>query len=89
METINATEAAKSFGEVMVKAQQEPVCINKHGKPSFVMMTMNEFESLQASRDELLHQRLDQALEDVKANRVVDGPEFMESIKKKYFDANV
>ena len=40
-------------------------------------------------REELLHQRLDKALQEVKAGRVADGPEFMESIRKQHFDANL
>ena len=89
METVSSVEAKNAFGEVVMKAQQEPVCISKNGKPAAVMMSMSEYESIQSLREELLHRRLDKALEDAKAGRVVDGPEFMESLRKQYFDANV
>ena len=47
---------------------------------------MNEYESIQALREQLLHQRLDQALEDVKAGRVRDGMEVNVELRKKYFN---
>lgn len=89
METINAREAKQGFGEVLMKAQKEPVCINKNGKPTAYMISVDEFEGFQAYRTELLHKKLDEGLADIKAGRVVDGPEFMEKMRKKYFDGNV
>ena len=89
METVSSVDAKNSFGEVVMKAQQEPVCISKNGKPAAVMMSMTEYQSIQALREELLHQRLDKALQEVKAGRVADGTEFMESIRKQYFDVNL
>jgi PHD/YefM family antitoxin component YafN of YafNO toxin-antitoxin module len=69
-----------------MKAQQKPVCISKNGKPAAVMMSMKEYESIQALREQLLHQRLDQALEDVKAGRVRDGMEVHAELRKEYFN---
>ena len=59
METVSSVDAKNSFGEVVMKAQQEPVCISKNGKPAAVMMSMTEYQSIQALREELLRQRLD------------------------------
>lgn len=89
MEIVSSVDAKNSFGEIVMKAQQKPVCISKNGKPAAVMMSMTEYQSIQALREELLHKRLDKALEEVKAGRVADGPEFMESVRKQYFDASV
>jgi division protein CdvB (Snf7/Vps24/ESCRT-III family) len=50
------------------------------------MMSMNEHESIRALREQLLHQRLDQALEDVKAGRVRDGMEVHAELRKKHFN---
>lgn len=73
METFSSVEAKNSFGDVVQKAQQEPVCITKNNKPTAVMISMKEFENFQALREQLLHQRLDRALEDVEAGRGIDG----------------
>ena len=48
METVNSVGAKNSFDEVVMKAQQEPVCISKNGKPAAVMMSMTEYQSIQA-----------------------------------------
>jgi prevent-host-death family protein len=86
METVSSVDAKNSFGDVVMKAQQEPVCISKNGKPAAVMMSMNEYESIRALREQLLHQRLDQALEDVKSGRVRDGMEVHAELRKKHFN---
>ena len=83
MESINSTEAARSFGEVVIRVQQEPICIKKSGKPAAVMMSMKEYESIQALRQQMLHQRLDQALADVNNGRVRDGKEVHAELRQR------
>ena len=89
MKTVSSVEAKNTFGQIILKAQQEPVCISKNGKPAAVMLSVEEYARIRAWREQLLHQRLDQALADVKAGRVVDGPEFMESLRQQYFDGDL
>ncbi len=48
METLNASDAKREFGEVLLKAQKEPIGINRNGKPVAVMTSALEFEHLQA-----------------------------------------
>lgn len=86
MRMVSSVEAKNSFGEVVMKAQQEPVCISKNGKPAAVMMSMNEYKSLQTLREQILHQRLDQALDDVKAGRVRDGMDVNAELRRKHFN---
>ena len=50
MEILNASDAKREFGEVLLKAQKEPIGINRNGKPVAVMMSVLEFEQLQALR---------------------------------------
>jgi len=53
--------------------------------------TKNAFDEAvkKSQQQERLHQRLDRALEEVKAGRIADGPEFLETMGKQYFDPNV
>jgi len=44
MQSINSREAQNHFGELMNKAIKEPVIINKHGKPSAVLISHEEYE---------------------------------------------
>jgi len=48
------------------------------------MMSMSEYESIQALRKQLLHQRLDRALADVEAGRLRDGMDVNAELRKKY-----
>ncbi|MDM3870168.1 type II toxin-antitoxin system Phd/YefM family antitoxin [Porticoccus sp. W117] len=89
MQTVNSVDAKNSFGKVVMKAQSEPVCISKNGQAVAVMMSMDEYESIQSLREQLLHQRLDKALDDVQAGRVRDGLEVHEDMRKKYFNGQV
>ena len=49
----------------------------------------SEYDALspkyEQERQRLLHERLDAALEDVKAGNVIDGREVMDNLRKKYF----
>ena len=51
--TISATEARVHFGEVMrqVSETQEPVIVQRAGKPSVAIVPMDDYERLQAMRD--------------------------------------
>ncbi len=80
METFSSVEAKNAFGDVVMRAQQEPVCITKNNKPAAVMISMKEYESIQSLREQLLHQRLDKALEDVEAGRSIDGEEVFKEL---------
>ncbi|WP_315982636.1 type II toxin-antitoxin system prevent-host-death family antitoxin [Aliamphritea spongicola] len=39
METLNASDAKREFGELILKAQSGPVGINKNGKPVAVVLS--------------------------------------------------
>jgi prevent-host-death family protein len=44
MEICNASDAKREFGEILLKAQKEPVGINKNGKPVAIMISASEYE---------------------------------------------
>jgi len=44
MQSMNSREAQNHFGELMNRAIKEPVIINKHGKPSAVLISHEEYE---------------------------------------------
>lgn len=53
MRSITAREAKNSFGQLIDWARQEPVTVQKHGRPFVVVMSVEEFERLR-ERDKLL-----------------------------------
>ena len=72
-----------------MKAQQEPVWINKNGKPAAYVVSANEFEEFQAYRLAHLQKKLEEGLADVKAGRVVNGAEFVAKMSELHFDGGV
>ena len=89
MEIINAREAKNAFGDILLKAQQGPVGINKNGKPVAVMISASEYEEILSLRQRALHRELDKGLEAVQQGKIVDGPEIMEQLKSQYFNGDL
>jgi len=89
MEILNASDAKREFGEVLLKAQHGPVGINKNGKPVAVMVSAAEYAELDSLRAKLLQQEIDIGLEDIRAGRVKDGKDVMQRLRKKVRDAGL
>jgi len=50
MKAIAAREAKNQFGSLMDAAQQEPVAIEKHGRPVAVLMSVKEYKIIKTNR---------------------------------------
>jgi len=87
MAILNATDAKREFGEVLLKSQKEPVFINKNGKPVAVMVSAAEYEELSAIKEAWFKKELQLGLDDLKAGRVSEGNEVMERLRKRIADA--
>ncbi len=87
MERLNATDAKREFGEVLLKAQQGPVGIDKNGKPVAVMLSVATYEEMVRLSRQFLDLAIDQGLEDVRADRISDGPETIKRLRKMVSDA--
>lgn len=87
METLNATEAKREFGEILLKAQKEPVGINKNGKPVAVMVSAEEYEHLSTLKEQWLQAELQKGLDDLQAGRVADGQAVINRLRKRVRDA--
>ncbi len=66
METITANKAKTNFGELLMKVQQEPVCILKHGKPVAVMVSMEYYETIKSMKVTMLQDKIKIAKEETK-----------------------
>ncbi|WP_039990054.1 type II toxin-antitoxin system Phd/YefM family antitoxin [Paraglaciecola arctica] len=75
MDSINSTDAKKSFSDVVLKVQQAPVWITRHDKPVAVVMSAKEFQDLQAIKQQALKMEIEKGLNSLKAGRVIDGEE--------------
>lgn len=87
METVNASDAKREFGEVLLKAQKGPVRINKNGKPVAVMVSAETFDELQAVQRAALQQAIDDGMADIKAGNIVEGDEVFSRLRKQILNA--
>ena len=87
METLNASDARREFGEVLLKAQKGPIGINKNGKPVAVMVSAETFDELQAVHRAALQKAIDDGMADIKAGNIVDGDEVFSRLRKQVLDA--
>ena len=87
METLNASDAKREFGEVLLKAQKEPVGINRNGKPVAVMISAAEFEQLQAFKEECLKRELQKGLKSLEDGNVLESDAVISALRKRIENA--
>jgi prevent-host-death family protein len=51
MKSMSAKDAKNGFGQLLDTAQREPVTIEKKGRPVAVVISLDEYEKLEAARD--------------------------------------
>jgi len=86
MDTLSANEAKTHFGDMLLKAQRSPVQINKNGKPVAVVLSMEEYESIEALKLRLLQARAKQAIADIDAGNLIDGDSFFDYLEAGHQD---
>ena len=87
MEILNASDAKREFGEVLIKAQKEPVGINKNGKPIAVMVSATEYEELKSLKEQWLKIELQKGFDDLRMGKVKDGQSVIARQRKRIADA--
>lgn len=86
MEALSANEAKTHFGDMLLKAQRAPIQINKNGKPVAVVISAEEFESIEALKLRLLQSRAAQANADIATGNLVDGESFFDELEAGHHD---
>ena len=69
MQTVTALEAKNRFGELLDKAQREPVTVTKQGRPSVVVMSTIDYEKY----DRLLRQEVIQQMKALQDEAAKNG----------------
>ena len=87
MEEVTASDAKQAFGDLLLKSQQEPVRINKNGKPVAVMVSATRYEFLEKVHEQYLSAAIQEGLDDVAAGRVHDAEDVYARLQKKIDDA--
>lgn len=89
MQTFSANDAKQNFGEVLDAALRAPVSITKHGRPSVVITSEEDYRELQQVVHEYLKAEVKKGVDDIEAGRVhtfetgKDLQQFGEQIKKR------
>lgn len=86
MDSLSANEAKTHFGDMLLKAQRAPIQINKNGKPVAVVISFDEYESIEALKLQLLKTRAAQAKSDIEAGNTVDGESFFDALEAGQYD---
>lgn len=86
MKSLTANEAKTHFGELLLKAQKEPVQISRNGKPVAVVISMDEYDAIDKLKLNLLKLRAAEA--DNEAS-LVDGNSFFNDLMAGKYINNV
>jgi prevent-host-death family protein len=82
MEILNASDAKREFGEMLLKVQQAPIGINKNGKPVAVIVSVNEYEELHAIKKAQLKSLLQEGLNDLNAGKINPSKTVLDRLRK-------
>lgn len=77
MQALTANDAKTQFGDMLLKAQREPVQINKNGKPVAVVISIDEYQQMEEIKSNLLQERAARAKLDIENGNLVEGGQFM------------
>ncbi|WP_147194165.1 type II toxin-antitoxin system Phd/YefM family antitoxin [Pantoea sp. MBD-2R] len=83
MYSFTASEAKIQFGEVLNKAQREPVFITKNGKDSVVVISAEDYAEIEAIKMAHLRAIVDEADRDIESGNLVDGPDYFAQLREK------
>ena len=80
MQALTANDAKTQFGDMLLKAQREPVQINKNGKPVAVVISMDEYQQMEEIKFTLLKERAVRAKLDIENGNLIEGEQFMSDL---------
>ena len=86
MDALSANEAKTHFGDMLLKAQRAPIQINRNGKPVAVVISAEEYESIEALKLQLLQSRAAQAKVEIAAGNLTDGEAFFSELESGQHD---
>lgn len=86
MESLSANAAKTHFGDLLLKVQREPVQINRNGKAVAVVLSVDDYASLETLKMNALKNRIEQVKEDIMASRTTNGDQFFDDLLNGTFD---
>jgi prevent-host-death family protein len=86
MDTLSANEAKTQFGDLLLRAQRAPVQISKNGKAVAVVVSAEDFETIEALKLHLLQARVAKARDDIAKGNMVEGESFFDELESGQHD---
>ncbi|MEY8214856.1 MAG: type II toxin-antitoxin system Phd/YefM family antitoxin [Colwellia sp.] len=86
MLALSANDAKTQFGDMLMKVQRAPVQINKNGKPVAVVISVDEYQSMETLKLRLLQTRALSVVEDMNNGDTVDGEQFFTELESGLHD---
>jgi len=80
MHTLTANDAKRNFGELLLSAQREPVMISKNNKNAVVVMSIKDFEELEAMKLDYLKHCFESGQQDLNKGASIDGASFVSAL---------
>ncbi len=80
MQTLTANDAKRHFGELLLNAQREPVKISKNSKDAVVVMSIRDYEELEAMKAEYLKHCFESGQKDLAQGDAADGESFLKAL---------
>lgn len=84
MHTLTANEAKTQFGDMLLKVQREPVQISRNGKPVAVVLSVEDYQQLEAMKLQLLQAKIQRGRNQSDKGQTVDGDEFFDALMEQY-----
>ncbi len=86
MQSVSANEAKTHFGDLLLKAQHNPIEISRNGKAVVVILSINEYQYFEDLKMQNLKNRVQQAKKELAAGRLIDGESFFDELLSGKFD---
>lgn len=87
MEILTANKAKTHFGELLMKVQKEPVQIDKNGKPTAVVVSIEDYEAAEEIKLQMLKARLKKGMHEIDNGLYEDDAhDFFDKIISGEFD---
>lgn len=86
MLALSANDAKTQFGDMLMKVQRAPIQINKNGKPVAVVISIDEYQSMETLKLRLLQTRAQGVVQDINNGDTVDGEQFFTELESGQHD---
>ena len=86
MDALSANEDKTQFCDLLLRAQRAPVQINKNGKPVAVVISMDEYDNIEALKLKFLQSRVSQCMADIQEGNTSDGESFFNELEQGKHD---